>query len=109
MNLIDSTVFRQNISVLSNWVDSTPVNEVIDKVTYDLYESNNPLRRSFGQNDINNKGLRVAANATTAVGAEFFSAFTNPYYLMHKVVQVPVLYSNVVNTYKKVSNNSKAG
>lgn len=104
MNLITTTVFKQNMSVLSNWVDSTPMNEVIDTVTYDLYESSNPLRGSFGKNDINNKGLRVAANATTAVGAEFFSAFTNPYYLMHKVVQVPVLYSNVVDTYKKITN-----
>lgn len=106
MNLIDSTVFRQNISVLSNWVDSTPVNQVIDKVTYDLYESNNPLRRKFDKNDIDNKGLRIAANATTAVGAEFFSVFTNPYYLTHKVVQVPVYYKNIVDTYKKMVSTS---
>lgn len=105
MNLIDSTVFKQNLSVLSNWVDSTPVNQVIDKVTYDLYESNNPLRRKFDKNDINNKVLRVAANTTTAVGAEFFSAFTNPYYLSHKVTQIPVIYTNVVDTYNKFSSH----
>lgn len=105
MNLIDSTVFRQNISTLSNWVDSTPVNEVIDKVTYDLYESNNPLRHKFDRNDIHNKGLRVAANTTTAVGAEVFSALTNPYYLTHKVTQIPVLYTSVVNVYKHNSSN----
>lgn len=106
MNLIDITVFRQNLNALSNWVDSTPVNEVVDKVTYDLYESNNPLRHTFNRQEINNKCLRVAANATTAVGAEFFSAFTNPYYLSHKVTQVPVVYHNAADLYKKTLNHN---
>lgn len=104
MNIIDVTVFKQGMSSISNWMDTTPVPQVIDTVTYDLYESNNPLRRKFDKNDINNKSLRIAANATTALSAEFFSAFTNPYYLSHKVTQVPVLYKNVVDTYKKVAS-----
>lgn len=102
MNIIDVTVFKQGMSSISNWMDTTPVPQVIDTVTYDLYESNNPLRRKFDKNDINNKSLRVAANASTTVGAEIFSMFTNPYYLSHKVTQVPVLYRSVVDTYKKV-------
>ena len=40
---------------------------------------------------------------TTGVGAEIFSAFTNPYYLTHKVVQLPTMYQNVVDVYKKYS------
>jgi hypothetical protein len=103
MNLIHSTVYQQNLKTFSNWVDTTPVNEMIDTVTYDLYESNNPFRKNFNEDEINNKGLRTVANATTAVGAEFFSAFTNPYYLSHKITQIPVLYNNVVETYKKAS------
>ena len=102
MNLIDVTVFKQGMSSVSNWINSTPVPQVVNTVTYDLYESNNPLRRKFDKDDINNKSLRVAANATTTLGAEFFSAFTNPYYLSHKVTQVPVLYKSVVDTYKRV-------
>ena len=107
MNLIDSTVFRQNVSILSNWVDSTPVNQMIDSVTYDLYESNNPFRKKFDKTDISNKGLRVVANTTTAIGAEVFSAFANPYYLTHKVTQIPVWYGNVVDAYKKVVSSEK--
>ena len=38
MNLIEATAFRQNVIDLSNWVDSTPVPQVIDTFTYDLYE-----------------------------------------------------------------------
>ncbi len=100
MNLIN-TALIQNISSLSNWVDSTPAPQVIDTVTYDLYETSNPFRRTFDKRDINNKGLRVAANATTTVSAEVFSAFANPYYITHKIAQIPTAYKTVVDTYKK--------
>ncbi len=105
MNLIDATAFKQNMFVLTNWVDSTPVPQVIDTVTYDLYESNNPFRRTFAKKDINNRALRMAANTTAGVSAEVFSVFTNPYYLSHKVTHVPVAYKNVVDVYKKYSAN----
>ena len=105
MNLIDSTVFRQNVSTLSNWVDSTPVNQMIDSVTYDLYESNNPFRKRFDKTDISNKGLRAVANATATVGAEIFSAFANPYYITHKITQIPILYDSVVDAYKNTMQN----
>lgn len=105
MNLLDAAIYKHNMSVFANWVDSTPVNQVIDSVTYDLYEDSNPFRHKFSKEEINNKGLRIAANTSAAVGAEVFSVFSNPYYLMHKAVQVPVLCSKVVNTYKQ--NSSK--
>ena len=89
------------INALYNWVDSTPMPQIIDTVTYDVYESNNPFRTSFNKNDISNTPLRIAANTTAAVGAEAFSIFTNPYYLTHKLVNIPTYYKNVVNTYKK--------
>lgn len=105
MNSIQATAFKQNVIDLSNWVDSTPVPQVIDTVTYDLYESNNPFRYRFSKEQISNKPLRVAANATTSVGAEVFSVFTNPYYITHKIVNIPTAYNSVVNAYKNYSIN----
>ena len=90
------------INSLTNWVDSTPMPQIIDTVTYDLYESNNPFRTSFSKEDISNKPLRIAANTTTTIGAEAFSMFTNPYYLTHKIVNIPTYYKNVVNSYQKI-------
>ncbi len=110
MNLINATSFSQNLSLFSNWVDSTPVHQVIDTVTYDVYESNNPFRYKFSDDKIKNDLLRKTANATTTVGAEVFSAFMNPYYLTHKIVKLPSMYQGVVNTYKKysISGNKEA-
>lgn len=108
MNLINPMTFTQNLSVLSNWVDSTPVSQMIDTMTYDLYESSNPFRKTFTQEEISNKGLRLAANTTTTVSAEVFSAFANPYYLTHKVTQIPAAYKGVVDVYKKYSQNNRS-
>lgn len=101
MNLIHSTILKQNLSIISNWADSATVPTVIDSVTYDLYESNNPFRKTFTKDEIQNKGIRIAANTGTAVSAELFSAFANPYYLTHKITQLPVLCHHVVDTYKR--------
>lgn len=95
---------NNQINSLTNWVDSTPMPQIIDTVTYDLYESNNPFRTSFSKEDISNKPLRIAANTTTTIGAEAFSMFTNPYYLTHKIVNIPTYYKNVVNSYQKNQN-----
>lgn len=92
------------INSLTNWVDSTPMPQIIDTVTYDLYESNNPFRTSFSKEDISNKPLRIATNTTTTIGAEAFSMFTNPYYLTHKIVNIPTYYKNVINSYQKNQN-----
>lgn len=105
MNLIEATAFRQNVIDLSNWVDSTPVPQVIDTFTYDLYESNNPFRHKFSREQISNTPLRIAANTTTAMGAEVFSVLTNPYYITHKIVNIPTAYNTVVDAYKNYSIN----
>lgn len=102
MNLIN-TSFSQNISLFSNWVDSTPLPQVIDTVTYNLYESDNPFKRDYTGSEIDNTLLKYAVKATKTVGAEAYSVFTNPYYLTHKIVNIPTMYQNVVDTYKKYS------
>ena len=101
MNLISFHTQNNNLSTLiSNWADSKPAPDLIDSLTYDLYESSNPFNRTFSQDEINNKGLRYTLNATTKVSAEAFSAFANPYYLSHKITHIPVYYQTVVNKYK---------
>lgn len=104
MNPIN-TSFSQNISLFASWIDSTPLPQVIDTVTYDLYESNNPFRNKFNKEQIKNNNLRHTVNTTTAVGAEMFSIFTNPYYLTHKIIHLPSMYNHVVGAYKKYSIN----
>lgn len=99
MSLINSA--QNQMSIISNWVDSTPVPQMIDNITYDLYESNNPFRKKFNEEEITNKNLRIAANTSTAIGAEVFSVFANPFYLGHKIINIPVYYKNVVNSYQK--------
>jgi len=106
MNLITSKIYQQNVTTLMNWVDSTPVNQMIDTVTYDLYESSNPFRTTFGKESIENKNIRSVVNTATAAGAEAFSFFTNPFYLTHKVTQIPVLFNSVVDTYKQIQKSN---
>lgn len=102
MNIIETTL-NQNLLQLSNWVDSTPTSQIIDTMTYDLYESDNPFRKITSDN-INNKTLRYTAKAVTDVGAEMFSVFANPYYLTHKIITLPTMYKSVAETYKKYSD-----
>ena len=98
----NSQIQNPNISlIVSGWVDAKPAPDLIDSVTYDLYESNNPFRKTFDKSEINNNGLRTAVNTTTRIGAEAFSAFANPYYLSHKITHIPVYYQTVVNKYKQ--------
>ena len=98
MNLIHNKI----ISSLHNWVDTTPPNEMVDYLTYDQYEINNPLRLNFyNPENIQNKYLRTTANTAKDVGAEVVSAYINPFYLTHKFVNIPVFYKDVVNTYSK--------
>ncbi len=108
MNLISMKIYQQNLATLSNWVDSTPVNQMIDNVTYNQYESSNPFRKKFDKTEISNTALRTAANTTTVIGAEMFSMFSNPYYLTHKVTQIPVWYQSAVDSYKNISTTNKS-
>lgn len=109
MNLINTTVISQNISLFSNWVDSTSVPKMVDTVTYDLYESDNPFRHRFNDKQIKNDALRHSVNATAAVGAEAYSMFANPYYLTHKIINLPMYipasYKKVAEMYSKYSIN----
>ncbi|MBQ8458530.1 hypothetical protein IJ541_00345 [bacterium] len=99
MNLLS---LNKDISaLLVNWADSKPVPQLIDSVTYDLYEDNNPFRKQFSKSEINNKELRLAVNTAASLGAETFSLFANPYYLSHKVTQIPVYYQSAVDLYNK--------
>ena len=88
-------------ALLVNWVDSKPIPQLIDSVTYDLYEDNNPFRTHFSRNEISNKNVRLAVNTAASIGAETFSLFANPYYLSHKITQIPVYYQNAVDLYNK--------
>lgn len=99
MNLLG--INKDISSLVINWVDSKPFPQLIDSVTYDLYEDNNPFRTHFSHNEIRNEGVRLALNTATSVGAETFSLFTNPYYLSHKITQIPVYYQNAVDLYNK--------
>ncbi len=85
---------------LSLWAKSKPVPDLIDSLTYNLYEDSNPFNRTFDDNDISDKRLRAIANAGTKTTAEIFSAFANPYYLSHKFTHIPVYYKNSVNLYE---------
>lgn len=85
---------------LSLWAKSKPVSDLIDSLTYDLYEENNPFNRTFNSDDISDKRLRAITNAGIKTSAEIFSAFANPYYLSHKFTHIPVYYKNAVNLYK---------
>ena len=105
MNLIQSKI-NSEYNHFSNWLDKTPLNTIVDNVTYDQYECNNPFRNRFSEKDITNSSLRHGLNATNMVGAEIFSAFANPYYLTHKIVSVPIYYNNVVETYKHTKNKT---
>ena len=98
MNLIHNKI----ISSLNNWVDSTPANVIVDSLTYDQYEINNPFRLNFYEpKNIQNSYLRATAGAAKNIGAEITSAYINPFYLTHKIVNAPVFYKDVVNTYSK--------
>lgn len=94
-----------NRSFLSNWVDTIQVPQIINNLTYEYYESNNPFRFKIEDDQQNENSTNQIINATTIAGAELFSVFTNPYYLTHKIVQIPSLYRSVVDVYKKYSSS----
>ena len=103
MNLIHNHI----ISSLNNWVDSTPPTQMVDYLTYDQYEVNNPLRLNFyDSKSINNTYLRTTADVAKNVSAEVLSAYINPFYLTHKIINAPVTaYQAVVNAYSKTQNS----
>jgi len=102
MSLLINNVQINNIPlVVRNWVDTVNVQDAIDSVTYDLYESNNPFRKKYTKDEISSKEARFLANTGTTVGSEVFSAFANPYYLTHKIIRLPAMYRSVAEAYRR--------
>ncbi len=96
--------FKRNTPAIDDVMD---VSDAVDMYTYNDYESSNPMRIDFWQNQIDqieNKMLRQTAGAAQNIGAEVMSAYTNPYYIPHKIINIPKDYKNVVETYKKYSD-----
>ena len=93
--------FRRNPPVMDDVLD---IPDIVDAYTYDEYESSNPLRIKFWGDQIKNSFLHKAIDTTQNVGAEVLSAYTNPYYIPHKIINLPNDYKNVVEAYKKYSN-----
>ena len=88
-------------NTLINWVNSKPIPDVIDTFTYDISESDNPFRQNYTKQE-----LSPVAKNTKLVGAEVFSAFTNPYYLTHKIIHIPTYYQTAVSEYNKLQNSN---
>ncbi len=103
MNIIDYYITQKKD--MKNWVQTRSVPKIIDEFTYKPYESDNPFRLDFSNqiNQISNDMVKQSVNVAQNVGAEVFSAYTNPYYLSHKMINMP---SNVVEIYNKYSSHS---
>lgn len=83
------------------WVAQTPTPKIIDTFTYDVYESENPFKIDFfGDGKINNNYMLKTLTATQNISAEVYSAYTNPFYMTHKIINLP---SQAVEIYKKNS------
>lgn len=99
MNAIN---YMQNkTDYIKTWTQNINGVRVFDELTYNQYESNNPLRLEYSHiNNIKNDKLRQSAQAAQYMGAEILSAYINPYYLSHKIINLP---SNISEIYQKYS------
>lgn len=107
-NSINSTIsntINSNINHITDWAANTPINEMFDSLTYDIYESDNPFRHEYSKSEIKNPAVKYTINAAKTTGAELYSVFANPFYLAHKIVNIPVYYKNAADLYKKASSN----
>ena len=77
----------------------------IDSATYGTYEADNPFRNTEDIK-LTDGNLQKVANTTKAVGSEVFSALTNPFYLTHKIFQMPTYYKTATEAYEKVIETS---
>ena len=92
-----------------NFPDRKQLAQTIEEVTYDSYEDNNPFSQTFNDIDIEDEDLKNTVVTVKAAGGEAFSAFTNPFYLTHKIIQLPEYYKNAVNLYKNTQKQNKEG
>ena len=61
----------------------------IDSMTYNQYESSNPLRIKYQHVDsFENKNVKKTVLAAQGVGAEVYSLYANPFYLFHKLILI---------------------
>ncbi len=103
MNIITQYITKNNL--LPNLIESNNIKDAIDEVTYDQYETSNPLRINFyDYKNVNNKALQTTLKTTQNIGAEVLSAYTNPFYLFHKAINIPTDYRKAVDSYKKHSS-----
>jgi len=103
MNIITQFIKQNNL--LPNLIESNNITDAIDEVTYNQYETSNPLRINFyDYKNINNKALQTTLKTTQNIGAEVLSAYTNPFYLVHKAINIPTDYQKAVDSYKKYSS-----
>ncbi len=100
-----NNILLQQYNSATKWVNQTPVPKIIDTFTYDTYESSNPFRIDyFDKKPSDNKYVYATVHAVKNVGTEIFSAYTNPFYLTHKIVNIPTNYQKVVQAYGKNNN-----
>lgn len=79
MNLIDSAIIKNNLtSTLRNWTDSVEIPALIDSVTYDLYDSSNPFKKTFTKEEISNKPMRILANTGNCGRLRVFFSLHKP-------------------------------
>lgn len=100
MNIIRAAL-AQKQNILPYIVESDNLPDMIDEVTYKQYESSNPLRINFLENQKIDPTLKKTLTITQNLGAEVLSAYTNPFYWMHKAVQIPANSQAVIEFYKK--------
>ena len=90
MDSINSAI-NQNLSILSNWVDSTPVPQVIDTMTYDIYESSNPFRQKFSKNIDNKTNLLLQADMIDSQCYIFLGEYISASKILSKYTQIFVI------------------
>ncbi len=85
------------MSGISNYMTNTmqsiqtpkDVVNTVDNWTYYQQESSNPLRLKYDTIDsFENKKVKKTATVAQGVGAEVFSLYSNPFYLLHKLFLV---------------------
>ena len=90
-----------------NMDDVLDIPDIVNMYTYDDYEFNNPLHINFWERKIENKIMRESVNTTQNVGADELSAYTNYYYIPHRIINLPKDYKNIIEVYKKYSNSTE--
>ena len=101
------------MSGISNYMTNTmqsiqtpkDVVNTVDNLTYYQQESSNPLRLKYDTIDsFENKKIKKTATVAQGVGAEVFSLYSNPFYLLHKLFLVGKF---MFKEFNKIATNIK--